>query len=140
MFAAGFEKILNGNFGEGMKLYGKSVVEQNKEAYSNPTFILGALSGYAATFSPNNLVNIRSKSYKPIATIQTEIKNVEVLKYLHNQQSGTWIKVYEAAYLKNAKVEVHYFLHKKTGAFFDSKIKKVGWSSQFTKGKNKITE
>lgn len=88
-----------------------------------------------------NAINIRSSSFKSMGTISAPIKNEGALSALRAKRSdGTWIKVYNAGYLNGQKVEVHYFLHKETGLYFDSKIKQTGWSSQFLKGKNKIIE
>jgi RHS repeat-associated protein len=82
------------------------------------------------------------KGYKPVASMSVAIKNQDVLKALNKTQQGNWVKIYQAGYLNKKKVEVHFFINKKTGSMFDIKIKRNGsWSkSNFGKGKNKITE
>ena len=83
-------------------------------------------------------------SYKPIASRSNTIKNQEVLEVLNKKEPGEWAKIYEAGYLKGEKVEVHYFVNKKTKNVFDVKLKKEGnWSNtNFGKkaGSNKIIE
>ena len=119
--------------------------QENKEFWSDPSKAIPTLVAYThagiSNLTPKNLVNIKSSSYRSMGTIEVEIKNTEVLKYLKKQQStGTWIKVYDAAYLNGKRTEVHYFLHKETGMYYDSKIKQAGWSKQFLKGKYKVIE
>ena len=79
-----------------------------------------------------------------VASRWVDIKkmNPGFLKALQRESPGTWIKVYEAGYINGKRVEVHYFINKQTGVYFDSKIKLVdgnwGWSEQFSKGGNGI--
>jgi hypothetical protein len=127
------------------KLAFEGALQENKEFWSDPTKAIPALVSFAhigvSSLTPKNLINIRSVSYRSMGTIEVEIKNMEVLKYLQKQQkTGTWLKVYDAAYINGKRTEVHYFLHKETGMYYDSKIKQAGWSKQFLKGKYKILE
>lgn len=127
------------------KLAWEGAQQENKEFWSDPRRAIPTLVAWdhfgIRTLTPKNLVNIKSSSYRSMGTIEVEIKNMEVLKYLQKQQNtGTWVKVYDAAYLNGKRTEVHYFLHKETGMYYDSKIKQAGWSKQFLKGKNKIIE
>lgn len=127
------------------KLALEGAKQENKEFWTDPSRAIPILLAYAhlgiSTLTPKNLVNIRSSSYMSMKTLEVEVKNLDVLKYLKKQQStGTWLKVYDAAYINGKRMEVHYFLHKETGMYYDSKIKQVGWSKQFLKGKNKVLE
>ena len=120
------------------------VKKEWKGALHDPVWIAGALlatagAGLDLATPKANQVDLLSPGYKPVATTSVPIKNTGVLNYLNRLQSGTWLKVYQAAYIDGKQVEVHFFLNTETGAYFDSKIKQTGWSSQFSKGGNKIT-
>ena len=71
LFAAGFEKILNGDLAEGVKLYGKSVIEQHKDAYTNPYFYLALGHSVAGAVS-----NIKSTARSTVSTTIREQKQL----------------------------------------------------------------
>lgn len=122
--------MLNGDGGYGGYL---------KEQWTNPYNLIAAAHMLTSAWPTQNQVNLSGATYKPVAAQSAAVKNQGVLNYLQRRAPGDWLKVYEAAYLDGKPVEVHYFIHKQTGQYFDSKIKQQGWSDQFTKGKNKIT-
>ena len=110
-----------------------------RDQWTNPYNLIAAAHMLVSAWPAQNQVNLSGATYKPIAARSAQVTNQGVLNYLQKRAPGTWLKVYEAAYLDGKQVEVHYFIHKQTGQYFDSKIKLQGWSDQFTKGKNKIT-
>ncbi|MNT27596.1 hypothetical protein D3C72_1632330 [compost metagenome] len=140
-YAAAFD------FGTGAinyKLAWDGIKLENKAAWSDPVFVGTMIltladMGVRLTTPKINLVNLTGTNYTPVASQQATINNLGVLDYLNKLDSGDWIKVYEAGYLNGNKTEVHYFLNKNTGSYFDSKVKTNGWSSQFTNGNNKVT-
>ena len=71
LFAAGFEQTLNGDYGEGMKLYGRSVIEQHKESYTNPYFYLALGHSINGAMS-----NIKSTARSTVSTTIREQKQL----------------------------------------------------------------
>ncbi len=110
-----------------------------KEQWSNPYNILIFAHAMSVGWPQANQVDLGAPNYRPVAARSAAVKDPGVLGYLQKRAPGDWLKIYEAAYLNEKQVEVHYFVHKSTGQYFDSKIKQMGWSEQFTKGKSKIT-
>ncbi|MBI3138216.1 MAG: hypothetical protein HYZ15_06500 [Sphingobacteriales bacterium] len=156
ILAADWEGFSNPNISDpfkiGIQVYTIRLYENKHRALKGAA---GAYAGILMSYLPvnglklakvreyplGNAIDIRNSSFKSMGTISAQIKNEGMLGALKAQRSnGTWIKVYDAGYLNGGKVEIHYFLHKETGLYFDSKIKQMGWSKQFLKGKNKIIE
>jgi RHS repeat-associated protein len=106
---------------------------ENKQFWHNDLWVNATTAAWAAgvkkgTYSVPTYKNVNSalgeKKYLPIASQSVAVKNKEALKILNNlEKNGNWAKVYEAGYIGDKKVEVHYFVNKSTGTVVDAKIK-----------------
>jgi RHS repeat-associated protein len=125
-----------------------------KQFWHNDLWVNAATIAWASnvgkgTYSVPKYKNVNDaigeNEYSPIASQSHTVKNKVFLNILANvEKNGDWAKVYEAGYIGQKKVEIHYFVNKKTGSIVDAKIKQDGKWSNTNFGKkakeNAVTE
>jgi hypothetical protein len=82
----------------------------------------------------NSLTEKFGDGYTSVSVSRGAFVDVKYGQNLNAASKGSWYKVYEAGYLNNSKVEVHYFYNSSTGQYANPFIKMGGWGSKAFKG------